>query len=109
MSYRPVRFLVVALSPLLAAPAGWCCVLEAHLLGPAVASKARTCGGLCCKLAAKVGKSAPAPTPPRHSRCPCDDRNSTSPDSTAGKSGHALHLPAVCNADVPPTLTVPSS
>jgi hypothetical protein len=98
MRRRFTRYLVLACSLLLALPPGWCCLLEAHTFGEIGKKRLRTCAACCCKDTAKGSETAPDPSAPRPPRCPCDDRNSTSPDSAAGKSAGAAVLPIAFGA-----------
>src|SRR5438270_8592029 len=104
MMPRPIRIVVLVCSLLFALPPGWCCLLGAHTPGQLGKSTSRRCPECCGGHAAETSKSAPVPTSPRPTKCPCDDRNSTSPDST-GKLHGIVALPAL--GDVVSLLLLP--
>ncbi len=97
MISKPVRILALACSLLLALPPGWCCVLKAYTLGQVGKKTQQICESCCHNQPAKDSKPNPSPPSPRPGKCPCDDRNSTSADSTSAKSDCAVALPAVCD------------
>jgi hypothetical protein len=97
MISRPIHILIVACSLLLALPPGWCCLLEGPIFGQGGKKKLNTCGACCCDHPAKHSDATPGPVPasPRPARCPCDDRNSTSPDPVSAKVDCGIALPAL--------------
>ena len=107
MRGRVLRSLAFACSLLLALPPGWCCL---WLPGPARAAAAPTeapaepCCPCCNHPVPPTESEAPAPAPPQ--RCPCADRETTTPEAVkppALLAGDHLGTPIPCADDLAPS------
>ncbi len=88
-----VRFLTLVGSLLLALPPGWCCMLWPQ--APAqetrtAASQTRPCCGQCEPEGKPPAPSPGKPAPLPAGKCPCHDRDTTSPDAPKGVGPHLL-------------------
>lgn len=100
-----LRLASLACGLLLALPPGWCCL---WLPGPARASAAPTevPAGPCCPCCNHPAQPAEpaAPAPPQ--RCPCADREATTPEAVkppALQAGDSLATPVPAADDLAPS------
>lgn len=99
------RLLVLSCSLLLALPPGWCCIFAFSTTRNENAKTAPCCRSCCHQ--ANPTTPTPKPVPPKPTRCPCDDRQTTAPESAKTIHGDLFALAVLPVLDLAPTaLTV---
>jgi hypothetical protein len=94
------RLLMLSCSLLLALPPGWCCIFALGTIRNDAAKPAPCCRSCCHQ--SKPTMPTPQPEPHKPGRCPCDDRQTTVPDSVKALHGGLAVLVALPALDPAP-------